>query len=165
MSKRNSTQSPTTIRRKLPLLEKDEKGANVLMCPFCVPSHPILPFVPSGCGTLVEFQAVQTVYRAKYNDGIVCVKCGKGKGEMVKMNDAYVHNYDCVPGTTTLTVTPKFSKFAGFVFGMKDGRLKEFIQGFTGVAAEVKEVTPSGERTGVILGHFFHRKKQDDKHT
>lgn len=166
MSKRNSVQPATSIRRAVPLLETEKNGSNVLMCPFCVPSHPITPFVPSGCGTVVEVLAAQTTYRAKYNKGMVCVKCGKDGGVMVRMNDAFTHNYDCTPGTTTLTAVPKFSKFAAFVFGMKDGRLKETIQGWTGVAAEVKEVTPEGERTGVILGHFFHkRKKENGKHT
>lgn len=166
MSKRSSVQQPTTIRRHVPLLEKDNHGANVLMCPFCIPSHPITPFVASGCGTVVEVQAVQTVYRAKYQKGMVCVKCGKSGGMMVRMNDAFTHSFDCTPGTTTLTAVPAFSKIATWVFKMKDGRLKEFIQGFTGVAAEVKEVTPEGERTGVILGHFFHQRKKDNgKHT
>lgn len=159
MSKRNRIQDPITVRKAVPLLEKDDRGANVLMCPFCKPSHPILPFVPSGCGTLVEFQAVQTVYRAKYREGMICVKCGKDKGEMVKFNDGYVHNYDCSPGTTTLTVLPDISLFAKFVFGMKDGRIKKYIQSKMGVASEVKEVTPNGELTGKTLGYFFHRKK------
>ena len=157
MSKRNSNRPPYRERREMPKIENSKDGGKVLMCPFCNPSHPIMPFIPSPCGTVVEVTAVQLVFRAKYAKDMICAKCGQGGGEMVVWNEAFIHTHDCTPGTATLLVEPKYSKIAKAVFGLSDGKIKTLIQNILGEAKEVAEAKPDGKRTGKILGYFFYR--------
>lgn len=162
MSKKNSVRPAESFREALPKIEKDDKGANVLMCPFCVPSHPILPFVPGPCGTAIEIKAIQKIYHAKYNKNMICARCHEGGGKMVLINNVFFHAHNCAPGVLTLTQEPKYSAVAKIVYNMKDGRLKKFIQDRMGKAASVDEVTPEGNKTGKVLGYFFHRSKNDN---
>lgn len=104
---------------------------------------------------MVQMRVVQTVYRAKYNDKMVCVKCAKGGGEMVRFLEALIHIPDCMPGVATLVDPPPFSKFAKFVHA--SGKLKPLFEYFAGVATPIEEVMPDGKRTGVTLGYFFKR--------
>jgi len=161
MSKKQSFKPPYRQRTAVPKLTKDENGANILLCPFCADPHPIMPFVPSPCGTLVTFYAEQTIYRAKADNRFVCAKCGKGGGEMVKWNDAFIHTPDCKPEVRTLLEPPMYSQWARLVYNMHDGKIKDLIQQALGRAAVVEEVTPDGKVTGVVMGYFFHRKKKE----
>lgn len=141
-------------------MEKAKDG-NVLMCPFCNPPHQVSPFVPSPCGSLVVVKVVQEVYHAKYDRTLVCAKCGKGGGDMVKWNEAYIHTGNCMPGVVTFANPPKISKnvekIAKWVHGLKDGKPKKIIESVFGRAMTIDEVKPDGERTGVVLGHFFYK--------
>lgn len=159
MSKKQSFKPPYRQRTAVPKLAKGENGSNILLCPFCSDPHPIMPFVASPCGTMVTFYAEQTIYRAKADKRFICAKCGEGGGEMVKWNDAFVHTPDCKPGVKTLTEPPKYSWLAKVVHGMKDGKMKDYMQQAFGRAVAVDEVTPDGKLTGTVLGYFFHRKK------
>lgn len=159
MKKKSYTpKSDTTTREAVPLLSKDGKGNAMLLCPFCTPPHPINPDSPSICGTILQVRALQTVYKPKkYGSKEVCVKCQKGGFEMVLFQGALVHTHDCTPGVVAMSTPPKYSLFAKFTYGMRDGRLKNFIQKRYGRAVPVEEVTPKGEKTGEIFGYFFNR--------
>lgn len=155
MSKKAKYKPPVTSRSAMPLAKK---GSETLMCPFCMPSHPIYPFTPSSCGTIVEVTAVQTVYHAKYDRTMVCAKCGKGSGDMVKWQNALVHNYDCSPGTMTFAEPPKNSPLAKWVYELpKNSFVKYLMEKAYGRASTLDEVTPQGVRTGNIRGYFFYK--------
>lgn len=166
--KKNSIRPAVTYREALPKLEKDKNGANILMCPFCDPTHPILPFVPSACGTGIEIKAIQKIYEGKYNKDMICAKCHERGGKMVLWNNAFIHAHNCTPGVSVLAEEPKYSRVARFVYGMKEGKIKDLIQNRLGRAVAVDEVTPEGNKTGRVLGHFFHRSqngKRPETHT
>lgn len=163
MSKKNSFQPPYRVRSGIPKMLKDKSGKTLLVCPFCPVPHPLYPNVPAKCGTRLILTAEQIVYRAKADKRFVCVKCGKGGGEMVKYQNAYIHIEDCAPGVMTMTEPPKFSRLAGLVSKVKSERTRKFIEQFTGRAMPVDEVTENGTRTGVVLGHFFFKEVRNAK--
>lgn len=163
MSKKNSFKPPFTTRTGTPKMLKDEKGNTLLICPFCKVPHPLYPNTPAKCGTHLVLSAEQTVFRAKADKRFVCVKCGKGGGEMVKYQNAYIHIEDCSPGVMTMTEPPRFSRLAGVVGGIKSERARKFIEQFTGRSMPVDEVTENGTRTGVVLGHFFFKEVRNAK--
>src|SRR5512139_3341408 len=107
--KKGMSKSKITTRERVPILSKDGKGNALLLCPFCTPPHPINPQTPAVCGTILQVRALQTVYHAKNYGDEVCVKCGKGGGEMVVFQGALVHTNDCTPGVVALSTPPKYS--------------------------------------------------------
>ena len=154
----NVPKSRVSTRERAPLLSKDDKGNVLLLCPFCTPPHPINPDSSSLCGTILQVRALQTVYRAKkYDPKAVCVKCGKGGGEMVVFQGALIHTHDCTPGVVALSTPPKYSSLAKITYKLKEGGIKNFIQKIYGNAMAVEEVMPNGEKTGVIFGFFFNK--------
>lgn len=159
MSKKHTPRPKVTNRIESPKITKDETGAAVLLCPFCNPPHTLRTDGISGCGTIIQVRAVQAVYRSNLHKDMVCVKCQKSGGDMVQFNDAFVHIADCMPGVTTITEEVQYSKFAKFVFGLRPGKLKKYLETRYGEVKSVAEVTPNGERTGKILGYFFYKKK------
>lgn len=119
----NVPRNPMTTRERVPIISKDDKGNALLLCPFCTPPHPINPESPAICGTILQVRALQTIYKAKkYDPKTVCVKCQKGGGEMVLFQGALIHTHDCMPGVVALSSPPKYSNFAKYVYGLKDGR-------------------------------------------
>jgi hypothetical protein len=160
MSKQSSVKSFVKERVDIPKVTKDKNGAAILLCPFCNPTHPLRADQATACGTIVRVQAVQTVFRSNYSrKNMVCVKCGKGGGEMVVwQNNAFVHTHDCSPGVAAMNEPPKISKAAGIIYNLHP-RIKTLIELVTGKTMKVDEVTPDGKRTGVILGHFFLPRK------
>ena len=155
--KTKTTQPAFRVREAEPKVTKDMK----IMCPFCALPHPLVAGEVAPCGTYIKVSAVQRIYRAKFKPDMVCAKCGKGDGEMVHFQNAFIHVENCMPGVAVMNERPKFSRFASFVFNMKDGILKTLIEKQTGVARSVEEVEPSGKRTGVTLGYFFYKRGQD----
>ena len=153
----NIPKSNTVTREGIPMISKDGKGNALLLCPFCTPPHPINPDSPALCGTILQVRALQVVYKAKKYGNEVCVKCQKGGGQMVLFQGALVHTHDCTPGVVALSTPPKYSPFARWTYKLSDGKLKSFIQKRWGTAMPVEEVTPAGEKTGVVFGHFFNR--------
>lgn len=162
MSKKNAIRPLTTTRSATPRVQKEKDGSVVLLCPFCQIPHPLRADGQSACGTAIEVVAKQIVINAKFRKELVCAKCGKGGGQMVAFNRAFIHVEDCMPGMATLVEPPKYSMLAKFVFRMKAGRLKNFMEDRYGEAKEIAIVSPTGERTGQI-NYFFYR-SQNGKH-
>lgn len=154
--KKSSTQPKITTRVKVPIA-KMEKGEAVLFCPFCQPTHSIVPGREYLCGTFLEVHAVQTVYRAKFEKNMICAKCGKGGGEMVQFRQGFIHTHDCAPGVAALTEEPKFTPLAKVIYHLNWPYAKKQIEKRIGRAMKVDEVTPEGERTGKVLGYAFFK--------
>ena len=140
-------------RDKPPIVETTPKGV-VLKCPFCSPSHPILPGVEYPCGTLLEVKAVQNYLISPATKKIHCIKCGATGGEMIPYRNGFVHSYDCAPGTKLLTEIPPFSKFARIVYFINP-KLRKHVEKYTGLAKELQEIDAEGKQTGKVLGYFF----------
>jgi hypothetical protein len=146
-----------TTRTGTPRIAKDKNGNALLLCPFCVPPHPLQPNVPAACGTSLVLTAEQVIVRAKYDKNFICVKCGKGGGEMVKYQNGFIHVTDCDPNKITMLEPPVYSKFAALVYGMKNKRIKKFIEDRKGQAVPVEEIDQKGIKTGTVLGYFFFK--------
>lgn len=153
--KKSTVKPKYTTRIKPPIAKKEKDGSASLWCPFCHPTHKILPGMESACGTRLEVRAVQMVFKAKYEKDMVCVKCGQGGGEMVLFRNAFIHVHDCTPGVAALTEEPKFTPLARIVYSIPWPSLKTRVEKRTGRAMKVDEVTPEGERTGKVLGYAF----------
>jgi hypothetical protein len=132
-----------------------------LLCPFCEIPHPIRTEVASPCGTKLKVIAVQDIFKSKAFSGMVCAKCGKPGGEMTQLNQGFIHVADCTPGVKVLNTPPDFSRLAKFAFSLKDGKpLKKWIIKNIGDPREVKELLPTGEQTGKVLGYAFYRSEK-----
>jgi len=163
MSKRKGFKQPVSTRSALPKVQKDEHGANILMCPFCTEPHPITPFVPAPCGTRVVVTAEQIVYRAAQDKKMICAKCHKGGGQMVLWHNAFLHIPDCDPTIRTPIEPPAFSKLAEWTYKRK-GVVRSLLEKWYGKVMAVEEVMPDGKLTGTILGYYFQKEKKNDKH-
>lgn len=154
MTKGKDWRPPATTRIDAPRPGKDSNGKPAMLCPFCQPSHPLIPGIEAHCGTNLQVRAVQVVFKAKYHKGMVCAKCGKDGDQMVQFQNAFIHVKDCMPGVATLTDPPKFSKLAQMVY-KSHARVQALLQKRFGQAMAVDEVMPDGTRTGQVLGYFF----------
>lgn len=161
MKKTTVVKPKLTTRTSVPKMVKDKNGHALILCPFCTPPHPLNPNVPSACGTRLVLTAEQVVVRAKYDKHFICVKCGKGGGEMVQYQNGFIHVTDCDPNKITMLEPPVYSKFAAFVHGMKNKRIKKLIESVKGQAMPVEEIDQKGIKTGRTLGYFFFK---DVKH-
>lgn len=153
---------PYTEREASPKVAKDKNEAVTLFCPFCEIPHPVNVSQESPCGAQLRVTVVQPVFRAKDFPEkdfpeMRCAKCGERGGEVVRFNQGYVHTNDCKPGVKMLAEQPVFSRSAKWAFHLKDGRLKNWIKKQIGIPQAVEEITPTGEKTGVILGYVFYR--------
>lgn len=156
-------ESKVLEREKSPKVSQDKTGAMTLLCPFCDIPHPIQANIKSPCGTLLRVMAVQTIYKSKYlPEEVICTKCGKSGGEMTKFNDGFIHVLDCTPGVKVLSERPPFSRSAKWAFKLKDGKLKQWIIRKIGIPQKVDEITPTGERTGKVLGYVFYRSVENE---
>lgn len=164
MSKKNNVKPPVSTRTAVPKVVKDEHGANILMCPFCAEPHPVSPYVPSPCGTRVVVTAEQPVFKAKYNEKMICAKCHKGGGTMVLWHNAFIHTPDCDPSIRTPIEPPKFSRLAEWVYH-RNGFIRSRLEDIFGKVMAVEEVQPDGTLTGVILGYYFQKENKNGKHT
>ena len=158
MAKRSAGYKPAVKTRESEPRVNEIKGEVTLLCPFCEPPHPIAVGQDSACGTALLVKAVQVIYptRTVNERGMICVKCKKGGGEMVKFNLGYVHLHECSPGTRLMAEAPKFSRFARTVYGMP-AWMRSPIEKRMGRARQVKEVDPQGVDTGNVLGYFFYK--------
>lgn len=150
---------PDVTVRRLPPRTVEKKDEVQILCPFCIPPHPIAVGRESPCGTLLEVMAVQTIIpsRTVNKHKLICLKCRKSGGQMVKYHQGYVHLHECTPNTKLITEPPKFSKLAGLVFKLPPF-LRGPLEGRLGLARQVKEVDPQGNDTGQVLGYFFYKK-------
>lgn len=159
MSKQKPKFKPTIqTREKLPLTKKEKDGI-VLLCPFCDPSHPIVPGQPNACGTTLRVTAVQQIFNARTvrMNKMICVKCGQGGGQMVQYFNGYLHLEDCNPEVQMLTQIPKYSRWAEIVYKFPEW-LRDLFEKYTGVVQIVREMTPEGVETGEVQGYFFRPK-------
>ena len=154
--KQSRVKPRTTVRIEAPQAGKGKDGKPTLLCPFCRPTHPLIPGKVSMCGTALEMRAVQTVFKAKFIKGMVCAKCGQGGRDMVHFQNAFVHVHDCTPGVATFTDPPDLSFFAHGVY-LLPLSFRKRIEKYTGTAMPVDEVKPDGTRTGQVLGYFFNK--------
>jgi len=160
MSHRKSgIKPPFTERIGVPSVTKDKNGSAILWCPFCKPSHPLRADNKSTCGTVMQIRAVQVVYKAKYDNKLVCVKCGHGGGEMVRFQTSFIHTHDCSPGVATFTEPPNYSMLAKLLYKLPV-RARTLLERTTGKIVPVEEVTEIGEKTGKIFGYIFNRPKK-----
>lgn len=150
-------------RRSTPGVMNTKDGAQ-LSCPFCNPTHVLVPGTPGHCGTILEITAVQQVISSRIvrNEGLVCARCRQGDGEMVKYMNGYIHLANCAPGTRLLSELPEFSKSAEFVFRLP-GKVRSFVERITGVVQYVKEIDTQGQETGRIVGYFFLKGKSNGR--
>lgn len=148
-------QKDIKTRSMPPKVEQTKKGV-VVQCPFCIPTHPILPGVASQCGTILDVKAIQSYLssHATHHNKIHCLKCGEIGGEMVPYRRGYVHIKDCKPDTKLITEIPKLSHWAKAVFHMP-AKVRSKLEKIYGVAKELKEIDTEGKQTGVTLGYFF----------
>lgn len=163
MKRTTSHQYDIKFREQAPILQKVKTGT-LLMCPFCPQPHPLWPGQEAECGTQIVVKAVQTVVpekRAK-RDKIVCLKCHQSEGgDMVRFMNGWIHVHDCAPGMSFLVAPPKFSKLAGFAYGLgEENALRRMIEARNGKAQIVKELDAQGKETGKTLGHIFYKEQQ-----
>lgn len=147
---------PLVQTREAPPMAVHTKNGIELHCPFCPDHHPLQPGQESTCGTHIEVSAVQEVVSARFSkaNGLVCIKCHKVGGEMVRYHDGFVHLEDCSPETKLLQEAPKFSLLAKLVFKFHP-RVRGIVERVTGRADQVFEIDRDGHTTGKILGYFF----------
>lgn len=152
--------SDVKTRELPPKVEATKKGV-LVQCPFCSPTHVILPGVQSQCGTTLRVTAVQNIFTAhatRHND-IKCLKCGETGKEMVKYRSGYVCVEECKPDTKLMAEIPPLSKIAQIVFKLPAG-VRKIIEKRTGVVKQLQEIDVEGKPTGVIVGHFFWKGKE-----
>ena len=153
--KYKAKRSETKVRELPPKVVQTKKGI-LINCPFCQPTHVILPNVQSPCGTALRVTAVQTYltsHTTKFNK-LHCLKCGQAGGEMVKYRNGFVHLDDCAPGKKLLTDIPPFSNVAKVVYKLP-AKLRSFIEKHMGATKELQEIDAEGKHTGKVLGYFF----------
>jgi hypothetical protein len=135
-------------RKRTPLLietVKDGKKIKTIGCPYCKPSHELLPNgAVSPCGTYLLIQAVQNIY---FEKNITCIVCGKGDGTFTKAGENYKHLHDCTPGKKIFNKAPTLSLRAALAW-----RLPAQIQKLTGIIPV--QVT---DDKGKILGYTFDK--------
>src|SRR3990167_5819941 len=132
-----------------------------MYCPFCKPTHPIVPGVDMPCGSVLDVMVVQTTISASVAraNGIVCIKCGgTGVGALAPFHDGYVHVIDCNPSVRIAPVMPKRSLAARIVSRIPNG-LRKIIEKRTGHAQAIHVIDKDGKETGQIAGYFFDRQK------
>jgi len=155
-TKNTRIKSETRFREAYPRVNETRQGVQ-LLCPFCIPSHPIVPNQPNACGTTLKVTAVQMVFtkEAVKAKGLICSKCRQGGGEMIQYMNVYAHLPDCKPDTILLPLLPEFNWFAGIVFRLKDGKIKKSLEQRFGLAQAVMDIDKEGKQTGKVLGYFF----------
>lgn len=147
------------VREMPPKVEAGKKGVMV-QCPFCLPTHAILPGIASPCGTTLKVMAIQPYLSSHTtrHENIHCLKCGQIGGEMIKYRNGYVHMTECSPGTKLLTEIPPLSKVAKIIYKLPK-KLRTFFEDHMGAIKELQEIDAEGKSTGKILGYFFWKGK------
>lgn len=149
-------------REALPGVNRTKEGT-LLMCPFCTPSHPIVPNEPTPCGTMLKVTAVQTIIPARVarREGLICLKCKQaGSGDMVQYMNGFIHLDDCAPGTQLLRMAPNYTRWAQMVYKLPKA-LRAQVEKVTGGTHEVLEIDSEGKETGKVVGYFFLKGKSN----
>ena len=156
MTKHKPAPNPVRTREAIPLTRK---GSKDIYCPFCHPSHIILPNKPTTCGTEIQVKAVQYMItqRTAKQKGITCMKCHLDTGgNMVACMQGFIHAHDCAPGTVMLSSEPEYSKLAERVYNLPK-KLRKAIEKKMGEVKRIDEVDKDGNETGKINGYFFYK--------
>lgn len=156
MSKKKPFRPQTTTRSRDPKFRTVDGNVQIL-CPYCDPPHPIYPHQMSACGTILQVSAVQNVFPARTTKKaeVLCVRCGKGGGDMVQFGKGFVHaESSCNPERRMIAAPPHYSNWARGVYNMPKF-IRSFVMRFTGPVIEVNEVDEKGQETGKILGYYF----------
>lgn len=127
-------------RRSYPLMGNNN-GKLVIMCPFCDPPHPISIKEVAQCGTRLDVQAVQLVFKHQK-----CALCGKMDGELVQIGNQFRHVQQCTPGAFLFAEPPPRSLLAGIVDGLPDRFQVPFakLTGLTPIALTSADGKPAG---------------------
>jgi hypothetical protein len=159
------TEAKIQTREALPGVDRTKEGVH-LMCPFCFPTHPLMPNEDAPCGTVLKVTAIQTIIpeRMVRMEKLVCLKCHKGDGAMVQYMNGFIHLHECTPGTQLLRIPPRYNAMAGVVYKLPKG-LRKQAEKFTGVSQQVREILPDGTETGKIIGYFFLKGKRNATRT
>ncbi len=147
--------SLTHTRTKPPIPFPTKDGIE-LRCPFCDDRHKLLPNVESPCGTRIEVTAIQEVFSSALTrkENLVCVKCHKPGGEMVRFRNTFVHTANCSPGTKLLQDIPDSNRLAKIVFHLPE-RLRKLAEKYFGRADQVLEIDELGNKTGKVTSYVF----------
>lgn len=121
MSKKKAR--PTRLKHRSKAVKfKWENGDLKILCPFCSEEHAIDIQNVSPCGTVLQMNAVQEIWK-----NTTCVLCGESDQErMVKVGDKFRHIYDCSPGKRLLIIPPKPSLSAKY-FSLLPERVQWFL--------------------------------------
>ena len=143
------------LRRAPPKMGK-LNGKDVIMCPYCDPPHPLSTQEISPCGTVLEVQAIQAIFRNQR-----CIVCGEISGEQTMVGNKYVHTYDCKPGHRMFATPPRKSTLATLFWRFPDWAQLLVARKFGKVVLELKN---SEEK---IIGYTWQRvqKVQKDAQT
>lgn len=162
--KQKATHLDVRRRSKPVKLQKGPKGV-ALFCPFCDPTHSILPGANGPCGVFVEVLAVQdtlTSHGSK-SAGIHCLKCHEtGKGDMRRFGSGWVHIEDCAPNVRLLPQVPDSSRTARMIYGLPE-KLRNQVEKMTGKVQIVMELGSDGQETGKVMSYFFLPKQKKVK--
>lgn len=152
---------PILKTREKPPIPMPTKNGIELRCPFCSDHHQLLPNVESPCGTRIEVTAVQEVISAKLvrKENLICIKCTKPGGEMVRYRNSFIHAEECNPEVKFLQEEPKYSLLAKLVFGLPES-IRKRVEKVTGRADQVLDMDNQGVRTGKVLGYFFWKPRK-----
>lgn len=146
MAKKYKKKAAPRIRRKTPLIETVEGGIEI-RCPFCHPSHVLRVDMPSPCGTVLEFKAVQNLYQ-----DVTCALCGGKQGTLMKIGDRYRHSYDCKPGHHLFAQTPPLSLAAKLCW-----RLPNFAHMFIFKRFKRRVMEVSDKETKELIGYAWRK--------
>lgn len=154
----------TKTRTAPPIPFENKSGTIELRCPFCQDHHILVPNKESPCGTHIEVTCIQEVYSAHTvkHEKLVCVKCFKGGGEMVRYRNSFVHTTDCNPEARLLQEVPDNNRVAEFVYKLP-AWIKPHIEKLTGKADCVFEIDNEGKKTGVVLAYLFWKAAANGK--
>lgn len=156
--KHNPNYKPEIKIRELPPKLNQDKAKPQVLCPFCEIPHPLDFGADAACGTLLKVTAIQTIYPARTvkKHEMVCFKCHKSGGEMVRFNSAFIHLQECSPDTKLMAAPPEFSRLARAVYLMHPA-VRKVLEKQYGLAKQVQEVDEHGKSTGKVLGYFFYK--------
>lgn len=156
---------PRRTRTATPIPFPTKNGVE-LRCPFCDDHHALLPNVESPCGTNIRVDAVQEVFPPSLvrKEKLICVKCHKEGGEMVRFRNTFVHTEDCSPEKKLLQDLPSSSHWARLVFSLPT-RVKTFVEKYTGPTHQVLEIDEKGEKTGKVLAWIFLKESNAQRPT
>lgn len=150
-------------REKSPIPFPTKDGIE-LRCPFCDDRHKLLPNVESPCGTRIEVTAIQEVYSPVLvrKENLMCAKCHKSGGEMVRFRNTYVHTANCTPEVKLLNDIPNSSPLAKVVFKLPVKLRKTIEKRFNVRADQVLEIDEKGNKTGKVTAYVFWTVSKSD---